>query len=167
MPATVTANLRTVVHKTSDGVVNAFPDVCKTPSPGGPLPVPYPNLAMSKDTALGSKTVKMDGNPIMLKGSCFMTSTGDEPGAAGGVLSNCIKGKAEFVSYSFDIMVEGLNVARLGDLMLQNKGTSPNTPPFPEMQPPMVVAPPMDLDPDSDNDIVEVLIVSREEWEAS
>ena len=25
--------------------VTAFPDVCKTPSPGGPVPIPYPNIA--------------------------------------------------------------------------------------------------------------------------
>lgn len=23
----------------------AFPDVCKTPTPGGPVPIPYPNIA--------------------------------------------------------------------------------------------------------------------------
>jgi hypothetical protein len=25
--------------------VLAFPDVCKTPTPGGPVPIPYPNIA--------------------------------------------------------------------------------------------------------------------------
>ena len=84
MPASVNVNTRTVVHKSSNGIATAFPDVCKTPTPGGPVPIPYPNIAMSKDTAQGSKTVSMDGNPIMLKGSNFSTSTGDEAGTAGG-----------------------------------------------------------------------------------
>jgi uncharacterized Zn-binding protein involved in type VI secretion len=137
MPATVIVNFRTVVHKSSNGLVAGFPDVCKTPTPGGPVPIPYPNVAQSTNTAQGSKTVKMDGNPIMLQGSNFATSTGDEAGSAGGgVASNTIKGKAEFVNYSFDVKVEGKGVPRLGDMMIQNKLSSPNTPPMPEVQPP-------------------------------
>ncbi len=56
MPATVNVNSRTVVHAASDGVATAFPDVCKTPSPAGPVPIPYPNVAMSADTAQGART---------------------------------------------------------------------------------------------------------------
>jgi len=41
------------------GMCLAFPDVCKTPSPGGPVPIPYPNTGMgsggSKKTRLGRK----------------------------------------------------------------------------------------------------------------
>jgi hypothetical protein len=157
VPATVNVNERTVVHKSSSGVATAFPDVCKTPTPGGPVPIPYPNIAMSSDTSKGSKKVKVDGNPIMLKTSNFKTSTGDEAGSAGGgVVSNTTKGKAEFVNYSFDVKVEGKNVPRLGDLMLQNKQSSPNTPPFPEVQPPLVVIG-LTEDP-PDNKIVEIKV---------
>lgn len=142
MPATVNVNFLTVVHAGSSGVVMGFPDVCKTPSPGGPIPIPYPNIAKSQDTAQGSQTVQMDGNPIMLQGSVFATSTGDEAGTAGGgVASNTIKGKAEFKLYSFDVKVEGKNVCRLTDIMVLNELSSPNTPPFPEVQPPIVVLP--------------------------
>ncbi len=71
------------VHKDSQGVISAFPDVCKTPSPpAGPVPVPYPNTAMSSDSKEGSKKVKMGGNPTMLKESNFSKSTGDEKGTA-------------------------------------------------------------------------------------
>jgi uncharacterized Zn-binding protein involved in type VI secretion len=156
MPATINVNNRTVVHKTSNGIASVFPDVCKTPTPGGPVPIPYPNIAMSKDTANGSKNVSMDGNPIMLKGSNFSTSTGDEAGTAGGgVASNTTKGKAEFVNYSFDVKVEGKNVPRLGDMMVQNKMSSPNTPPMPEVQPPFVVKPSIP----EDNKITKITIV--------
>jgi len=155
MPATTNVNERTVVHKSSNGVAAAFPDVCKTPSPGGPIPIPYPNVAMSKDTSKGSKNVKIDGNPVMLKGSNFSTSTGDEAGTAGGgVVSNTTRGKAEFVNYSFDVKIEGANVPRLGDMMLNNKLSSPNTPPMPEVQPPRVI---IATDrPPEDNKIVEL-----------
>ena len=46
---TVGANLLSVVHKTSSGMSIVFPDVCKTPTPGGPVPTPYPNIGMVSD----------------------------------------------------------------------------------------------------------------------
>jgi hypothetical protein len=139
MGVTVGVNNRTVVHSSSSGTTIAFPDVCKTPSPGGPIPIPYPNVAKSSDTADGSSSVKMDGNPIMLQGSNFSTSTGDEAGTAGGgVASNTTKGKAEFVNYSFDVKVEGKSVPRQLDPMIHNKMSSPNTPPTPLLQAPLV-----------------------------
>lgn len=140
MGVTVGVNNRTVVHKSSGGMTTAGPDVCKTPSPGGPIPIPYPNVAKSGDTAKGSKKVKMDGNPIMLKTSNFSTSVGDEAGTAGGgVVSNTTKGKAEFINYSFDVKVEGKNVPRQLDPMIHNKASTPNTPPTPLLQPPLIV----------------------------
>ena len=144
MPATVGVNNLSVVHKSSNGITIAFPDVCKTPSPAGPIPIPYPNIAQSTDTAKGSKKVTMDGNPICLEDSNFSRSSGDEPGSAGGVVSSKFKGKAEFVNYSFDVKVEGKSVPRSFDLMLHN---DKNTPPFPLLQPPVIVvpAPPEDV----------------------
>lgn len=137
MPATVGVNMLSVVHKSSNGTTLAFPDVCKTPAPPAPfVPIPYPNVAMSTNTASGSKKVKMDGNPVCVKDSNFSTSTGDEAGTAGGgIISAKIKGKAEFVLFSFDVKVEGKNAARALDLMLHN---DKNTPPFPVLQPPIV-----------------------------
>ncbi|HZH13160.1 MAG TPA: DUF4150 domain-containing protein [Archangium sp.] len=135
MANTVGVNMMSVVTKDSNGTTVAFPDVCKTPSPGGPIPIPYPNIARSADTAKASKKVTVEGNPLCLKDSNFSTSTGDEAGTAGGgVASSKTKGKAEFVNFSFDVKVEGKNVARALDLMLHN---DKNTPPFPLMQPPL------------------------------
>lgn len=123
MALTVIVNKLTVSHAGSNGISIAFPDFCKTPTPGGPIPIPYPNVAKSSDTADGSKTVKMDGSPIMLKGSNMRMSTGDEAGSAMGINSNMIKGKAQFVSYSFDVKVDGKNVCRLTDPTQQNIGS--------------------------------------------
>src|SRR3954447_18490079 len=107
MPASVGVNNLTVVHASSNGISTAFPDVCKTPSPGGPIPIPYPNIAQSSDTDAGTNTVKCDGNPVCVKDSNFKMSTGDEAGSAGGgVASNKIKGKAEFVNFSMDVKFE-------------------------------------------------------------
>jgi len=135
MPVTVGVNYLSVVHAGSNGITMAFPDVCKTPTPGGPVPIPYPNIAKSSDTTKGASTVKTDGNPVCVKDSNFVVSTGDEPGSLLGVASNKVKGKAEFVNFSFDVKVEGKNVPRAFDLMLHN---DKNTPPFPVIQGPII-----------------------------
>ncbi|MEM9378332.1 MAG: DUF4150 domain-containing protein [Planctomycetota bacterium] len=144
MPVTVGVNFLSVVHKSSNGVTIAFPDVCKTPTPAGPIPIPYPNIAMSSDTAKGTKKVKCDGQSTCTKDSNFKMSTGDEAGSVGGVVSSKIKGKAEFVLFSMDVKFEGKNVTRAFDLMLHN---DKNTPPFPVLQGP-VIAMPSDEDPE-------------------
>jgi hypothetical protein len=139
MPVTVGVNKRTVVHKGSGGITTAFPDPCKTPSPAGPVPIPYPNIAKSADADKEAKKVTADGEKVCLKDSCFKLSTGDEPGTGQGLISNKIKGKAEFLLFSFDVKFEGKNVVRAMDIMLHN---DKNTPPFPVIQGPMVVIPP-------------------------
>ena len=136
MPVTVGVNFLSVVHASSNGITMAFPDVCRTPSPAGPIPIPYPNIAKSSDTGKGTTKVKCDGNPVCVKDSNFSMSTGDEAGSAGGgVVSNKIKGKAEFVMFSMDVKFEGKNVCRAFDIMLHN---DKNTPPFPVLQGPAV-----------------------------
>jgi hypothetical protein len=128
---TTLVNGRSPVTKNSNGTVLAAPDVCKTPSPAGPVPIPYPNFSKSADLAQGSSSVTIDGAPVCLKDSNFMVSTGNEAGAAGGVASSKVKGKAEPVMYSFDVKIEGKPVVRNLDLFLAN---DKNTPPAPIMQ---------------------------------
>lgn len=139
MPVSVGVNNLSVVHAGSSGVTIAFPDVCKTPAPPAPfVPIPYPNIAKSGDSAKGAKKVKCDGNPVCVKDSNFMMSTGDEAGSLMGVASNKIKGKAEFVNFSFDVQIEGKGVPRAFDLMLHN---DKNTPPVPLLQGPVIPVP--------------------------
>lgn len=135
MPNDVGANSQSIVTKKSDGKVVAGPDVCKTPSPGGPVPVPYPNISFSSDLAKGSKSVKINGVPACLKGSNFNKSIGDQAGTLGGVISGKTGGKAEPANYSFDVKIEGKGVVRNMDLFVSNAG---NTPPGPVMQAPIL-----------------------------
>ena len=67
MPVTVGVNYMSVIHAGSNGVTMAFPDVCKTPVGPAVVPIPYPNIAKSSDTASGASTVKCDGNPVCVK----------------------------------------------------------------------------------------------------
>ena len=68
MIPTTRVNGLTVVHKNSDGtIISGPPDVCKTPTPGGPVPVPYVNVAFSKHLVKGTPTVQVDGQPIAVR----------------------------------------------------------------------------------------------------
>ena len=121
MPCTV-HNIAGFAHKGSGGMSMVFPDVCKTPvPPAGPVPIPYPNIGKSGDTAQGTTKVEADGNMVMVKGAKYAMSAGDEPGSAGGVISGTVKQECEFLMYSFNVMLEGKNVCRMGDPLWHNK----------------------------------------------
>ncbi|MBJ6727003.1 DUF4150 domain-containing protein [Geomesophilobacter sediminis] len=122
MATTTQVNGQTVVHKTSEGVLITVPDTCLTPVGPTLVPIPYTNVARSEDTQNGSQTVLVDGNPIMLKDSCFSKSSG---GIGPGVLSGTSNGRATFQNYSFDVKVEGRNVCRRLDVMTSNNGNTP------------------------------------------
>jgi hypothetical protein len=121
MPSTVYANMRSVVHKGSMDVHMVFPDVCKTPSPGGPVPIPYPNMGISTDTVQGPTSVKVEGQMPMVKSAKYMNTSCDEPGTVGGVVSGVNMGECEFMLYSFNVKFEGRNVCRVGDMVFHNK----------------------------------------------
>ena len=95
MGVTVGANMLSVVHKSSSGVSMAFPDVCKTPSPAGPTPIPYPNVAKTalKDQAKGSKKVKSTGNLPTTKSAKYSMSQGTETGVTKGTISSAARGE--------------------------------------------------------------------------
>ncbi len=121
MGQTTFVNMRGVAHKGSGGMSPVFPDVCKTPTPGGPVPIPYPNIGMASNTSKGAKKVKTDKKMPMVKGAVYSMTTGDEAGTAGGVISGKFKGEPEFMMYSFDVKYEGKNACRMGDPLFHNK----------------------------------------------
>ena len=121
MGQTTFVNSRGIAHKGSGGMSMVFPDVCKTPSPGGPVPIPYPNIGQSSDTTSGPTKVKTDGQMPMVKGAKYVKSSGDEAGTLFGVVSSKNMGECEFMMYSFDVKFEGKNACRMGDPMFHNK----------------------------------------------
>lgn len=104
-------------------------DVCKTPTPGGPVPMPYPNIAQNTQVqgSSASKKVKILNKKTVVVGTKISLSTGDEPGSAGGgVVSNKIKGKCTFKTGSSRVKAEGKKVCYLGSMTGMN-GTPDNT----------------------------------------
>lgn len=124
MPVTVKVNgvFNSLVHKGSNAISMAtIPDVCKTPSPTGPIPIPYPNISQSVTLAKGTTSVKADGGMmIAVKGSEFSLSNGDNPGVAGGVKSSTFMKESTWLLYSFDVKMEGKNACRFTDKKFQN-----------------------------------------------
>jgi len=119
--STVFANNMGISHKGSGANSTVFPDVCMTPVGHSSVPIPYSNLAKSADIANGSVTVKIEGKMGAIKGCNYSKSTGDEPGSDKGISSGTITDKAEFVTYSPNVKIEGKNACRNGDIMTHNK----------------------------------------------
>ena len=112
---------------TNEGSPTVSPvDVAKTPSPGGPVPIPYPNIGQPTEDS--SQKQKIDGaTPPIKNQSTFKHSTGDEAATpSGGVVSNKIKGKAESLNFSADVKQEGKQVQQVGEAQSHNnKGKAP------------------------------------------
>lgn len=147
MPIDVFANQNEIAAKSAQGSVRmAFPDVCHTPpatgKPAPPLkpyppgvPIPYPNSCHAPDITNGSRTVFIHGKEIALEDfSYFSVSEGDDAATkklAKGVISGAIKGRCYFQTWSPNVFVEGLAVARHSDLVSHNHSNPSNTSLFP------------------------------------
>ncbi len=97
-------------------VANGPLDICKTPSPAGPVPMPYPNVAASLTPGPGytTKTLVM-GTPMWTKKGKTLISNGDQPGVALGVTSNKIMGMCEITMACNDVDAEGGGLVRTLD----------------------------------------------------
>lgn len=129
MPVTIKVNgtSNSLAHKMANGLSTAtIPDVCKTPTPGGPVPMPYPNIAQIITLSNGTTTVKTDKIMAAIKGSEFSLSNGDQPGSIGGVKSNVFMKEATWILYSFDVKMDGKNACRLTDKMFHNHENAAN-----------------------------------------
>jgi len=116
------------IHKGSgDKAIAGAPNVCKTPIGSAVVPIPYPNVSESATLKKGSKTVKINGQPVALEGSIFEYSSGDEAGSLGGVLSGVTSKETRFISGSFDVRIEEKNVIRHMDATTHNHGNTLGT----------------------------------------
>ena len=106
-----------------NGQCMAMPDVCKTPvPPAGPVPSPYPNIAMPMMGMPCTIKVLVGGMPALTKASKIPLSNGDQAGVAGGLVSGKIMGQTEFILGSLTVKLEGNPAIRLGDPTKQNDG---------------------------------------------
>lgn len=102
-------------------------DACKTPSPAGPVPLPYPNIAMVMQANSTSAKVKFMNMAAVTTKSEIPMSSGDEPGVAGGVVSSRFKGPVSFKTGSSSVKIEGEKAVHLTSMTGHN-GSNANMP---------------------------------------
>lgn len=102
----------------------AASDVCRTPTPSGPIPVPYPNFALPTMAGATCTKVFVRGVPALNKASRIPMSSGDEPGTAGGVVSSRQMGPVTFAQGSLVVRLQGHPAVRLGDATRHNDGNA-------------------------------------------
>lgn len=110
-------NGKTAVHRDSGGTVTTtsinFTGEAR-------IPTPYTNIARTCDASNTAKRVFVNGSPICHQKSFFSRSYGDELGDYGGIYSGTVSGRAEFITASHDVFVEGCAAVRNQDLMVSN-----------------------------------------------
>lgn len=106
--------------------MSTIPDVCKTPTPTGPVPIPYINLFQCNMVPPSKACTKVyfAGSPALHVKSQTPNSNGDEPGVNGGVVSNKFIGKGEFILGSFRVKLEGKSAVTQGSLTKHNNGNT-------------------------------------------
>ncbi len=107
------------------GIDTAFPDVCLTPTPAGPVPVPYPNIAVGTTAIPNAPTVLFSGAPAHNLGTVIPMTNGDNPGLALGVASGVVMGPSRHVTGAFTVLVKGLPASRMTSVSIQNSTNAP------------------------------------------
>ena len=116
---TVYINGKPVIRK-DDKIFVSTQDPCYKNISGHPVIIMYTNVAKACDAKNVSHDVFENGMPLCHKKSYFGKSTGDEAGDLKGVVSKTIQGKAEFLSASSNVFIDGIPAVRHGDKMISN-----------------------------------------------
>lgn len=111
------------------GMMLGFPDVCLTPTPAGPIPIPYPNISTGVTTVptTTALTVLTDGMPSHNQMSEVFISNGDNAGVNLGVASGSVMGPTEFILGSMTVLKQGMPAQRMTSMTGHN-GLSMNCP---------------------------------------
>lgn len=106
--------------------MSSTPDVCKTPTPAGPVPTPYVNMFMCNMVLPNTACTKVfiSGALALNVKSQTAISNGDEAGTAGGVVSNQFIGKGEFIQGSTKVTLEGKAAVSQGATTKHNNGNT-------------------------------------------
>jgi hypothetical protein len=107
------------------GMDLGFPDVCLTPTPVGPIPIPYPNIALGPSAVGFVPNVMFAGTPAQNLCTEVPLTNGDNGGLSGGVASGTVMGPSRHLTGSFSCLVGGMPATRLTSMSLQNSTNCP------------------------------------------
>ena len=91
----------------------AFPDVCNTPTPAGPVPIPYPNIALTSTSIPTVCNQFIQAMPIHNLMTMAYISNGDNPGVLGGVASGMVMGPERHILGSFKVFSTAFPVVKM------------------------------------------------------
>ena len=123
------------------GMDMGFPDVCLTPTPAGPIPIPYPNIAAGPMGVPAVYNVLFMAAPAHNMSTVVPLSNGDNAGVAMGVASGLVMGPARHLTASFTTLVGGMPLTRLTSMSLQNSTNCPGMRAVPSQIKVLVLAP--------------------------
>lgn len=114
-------NGRSVVTGVSNGKALAAPNVCRTPTAGPPIPIPYVSIAQSAELSGYDKSVRINGAYVFTEDAKLHPSRGDEGGTLGGIVSNTHGDIVQPLMFSRDVTIGGKGICRNGDSTWQNR----------------------------------------------
>jgi hypothetical protein len=123
------------------GTDMGFPDVCLTPTPVGPVPIPYPNIAMAPMAIPNVMTVLIMGAPAHNMGTSIPLTNGDNAGVALGVASGMVMGSSRHLTGAFTVLIDGMPGTRMTSVSLQNGTNCPGVRLVPSQPTVLVLAP--------------------------
>jgi Domain of unknown function (DUF4150) len=109
------------------GMCLGVPDVCLTPAGPSPVPIPYPNMAQVSGCDGTIDKVLMENKETVVEDSKISSSSGDEAGTVGGVMSGLNRGEVHFNLYSSKVYAQGKKIV-FHTAMTTHNGSSPNLP---------------------------------------
>ncbi len=123
------------------GMDMGFPDVCLTPTPAGPIPVPYPNIAMGPTAIPSQPKVLIMCMPVHNMATTIPLTNGDNAGVNMGVASGTVMGPARHLTAAFSVLVVGMPATRMTSMSLQNSTNCPGTRIVPSQPKVLLLAP--------------------------
>jgi hypothetical protein len=107
------------------GMAMGFPDVCLTPTPAGPIPVPYPNIATQMMGTPGVYNILYGGTPAHNMNTIVPMTNGDNAGVNSGVASGTVMGPKRNITAAFTCLIGGMPATRMTSMSLQNNTNCP------------------------------------------
>lgn len=107
------------------GTDTGFPDVCLTPTPAGPVPTPYPNVAMGQMGVPPIPNILFMCTPAHNMSTVTPLSNGDNAGVATGVASGTVMGPRRHLTGAFTVLLKGMPATRLTSMSIQNNTNAP------------------------------------------
>ncbi len=123
------------------GMDMGFPDVCLTPSPVGPVPIPYPNIALGPTAVPNVPNVLIMCMPAHNMATSVPMSNGDNAGVATGVASGTVMGPRRHLTGSFTTLINGMPATRLTSMAIQNSTNCPGARIVPSQVTVIILAP--------------------------